>query len=196
MYTVYLCCIMYTVYCILYTCTLYTVHFTQYTVYCILYTLYNCIIVYFFWSFTARMGAWGPVPCRLGRLPRAPGGLPGEGPGPKVQPSIRVEPSWFSHRNLGWFWCRFGVVLGSLLGPSWGSLSLLLALFSVQVGPGTVFEQSCLRKSDCPRNHMFYKGLGRFWAQDGAPKRPKIAPRRVQDRLGSLFFPLDFSIRF
>ena len=33
-------------------------------------------------------------------------------------------------------------------------------------------------------------------AQDGGPGRPKIAPRRVQDRLGSVFFRLDFSLRF
>ena len=28
------------------------------------------------------------------------------------------------------------------------------------------------------------------------PRRPKIAPRRVQDRLGSIFLPLEFSFRF
>ena len=33
-------------------------------------------------------------------------------------------------------------------------------------------------------------------AQDGGPGRPKIAPRRVQDRLGSVFLTLDFSLRF
>ena len=33
-------------------------------------------------------------------------------------------------------------------------------------------------------------------AQDGGPGRPKIAPRRVQDRLGSFFLTLDFSLRF
>ena len=43
---------------------------------------------------------------------------------------------------------------------------------------------------------MFYNGLGRFLAQGGGPGRPKIAPRRVQDRLGSGFLTLDFSPRF
>ena len=38
--------------------------------------------------------------------------------------------------------------------------------------------------------------FGFLFAQDGAPKRPKIAPRRDQDRLGSLFWPLAFSLRF
>ena len=28
------------------------------------------------------------------------------------------------------------------------------------------------------------------------PRRPKIAPRRIQDRLGSVFLTLDFSVRF
>ena len=32
--------------------------------------------------------------------------------------------------------------------------------------------------------------------QDRAPTRPKIAPRRVQDRLGALFLSLEFSLRF
>ena len=32
--------------------------------------------------------------------------------------------------------------------------------------------------------------------QDRAPTRPKIAPRRVQDRLGSVFLPLEFSLGF
>ena len=31
---------------------------------------------------------------------------------------------------------------------------------------------------------------------DGAPRRPKIASRRIQDRLGSVFFTLDFYHRF
>ena len=35
-----------------------------------------------------------------------------------------------------------------------------------------------------------------MFTQDGVPKRPKIAPRRVQDRLGSLLFHLDFVLRF
>ena len=82
------------------------------------------------------------------------------------------------------------------MGSSWDSCWAHFGSWSAQVGHGTVFEPSYLRKSDCSRNHSFYKGLGRFWAQDGAPKRPKIAPRRVQDRLGSLFLPLRFSLRF
>ena len=39
-------------------------------------------------------------------------------------------------------------------------------------------------------------GFRRFFAQDGGLRRPKIAPRRVQDRLGSVFLTLEFSFRF
>ena len=71
-----------------------------------------------------------------------------------------------------------------------------MAPFSSQVWPGTVFEPSYHRKSDLSRNITFSNGfcskLTPRWGQD----RPKIAPRRVQDRLGSLFLPLRFSLRF
>ena len=42
------------------------------------------------------------------------------------------------------------------------------------------------------REHDFEVQVGPRWH----PRRPKIAPRRVQDRLGSVFLPLDFSLRF
>ena len=42
------------------------------------------------------------------------------------------------------------------------------------------------------REHDFEVQVGPRWH----PRRPKIAPRRVQDRLGSVFSPLDFSLRF
>ena len=82
------------------------------------------------------------------------------------------------------------------MGPSWGSFSVKLTPFLAQVGLGTVLEPTYLRKSDCSRNITFSYGfcskLTPGWGQD----RPKIAPRRVQDRLGSPFFHLDFSLRF
>ena len=82
------------------------------------------------------------------------------------------------------------------MGPSWGSFSVMLAPFSAQVGLGTVFESTYLRKSDFSRNITFSNGfwpkLTPRWGQD----RPKIAPRWVQDRLGSPFFRLEFSLRF
>ena len=81
------------------------------------------------------------------------------------------------------------------MGPSWGSFSVMLAPFSAQVGLGTVFESTYLRKHDFSRNVTFSTGfcsnLTPRWGQD----RPKIAPRLVQDRLGSPFFHLECSIR-
>ena len=72
----------------------------------------------------------------------------------------------------------------------------MLAPFSAQVGPGTVFEPSYLRKSEFSRNNTFsitcWPKLTPRWGQD----RLKIAPRWVQDRLGSPFFRLEFSLRF
>ena len=82
------------------------------------------------------------------------------------------------------------------MSPSWGSFSVMLAPFSAQVGPGTVFEPSCLRKSDCSRNITFSHVFSPKWTPRWGQDRPKIAPRRVQDRLGALFWPLDFSLRF
>ena len=72
----------------------------------------------------------------------------------------------------------------------------MLAPCSAQIGLGTVFESTYLRKRDFSRNITFSNGfwpkLTLRWGQD----RPKIAPRWVQDRLGSPFFRLEFSLRF
>ena len=137
------------------------------------------------------MCAWVPgraVPWSLGRLPWVPGAPPrgyqGGGPGPKLQGSLpRLDPS-DSHQNfienLMSIFGRFGVDLGSLLGvifghvgaffgPSWSRNRLRTVLSSKKMFFTKPFKTNCFR---C------------FFAQDGAPKRPKIAPRRVQDRLG------------
>ena len=71
-----------------------------------------------------------------------------------------------------------------------------MAPFSAKVGPGSVFEPSYLRKSDFARNIMFSNGFWLFLALRWGQDRPKIAPRRVQDRLGSLFFVLNFRFDF
>ena len=143
------------------------------------------------------MGAWVPgkaVPWGLGRLPWAPGAPPrgsqGGVPAPNYKGHFRplpvVDPS-NSHQNLCRFWCRFLAVWESILGPSWGSFSVMLAPCSAQIGLGTVFESTYLRKSEFSRNITFSNGFGPKltprWGQD----RPKIAPRWVQDRLGSPF---------
>ena len=82
------------------------------------------------------------------------------------------------------------------MAPSWGSCSVMLAPFSDQVGLGTVFESTYLRKSGCSRNITFSHGFGPKRTPRWGRPRLKIAPRRVQERLGSLFFRLEFSLRF
>ena len=87
---------------------------------------------------------------------------------------------------------RLGVDLGSVLGVIFGRFGALI---------GQSWSQSRLRTVLTSKKRLFTKpfkttGFRRFLAQDGAPRRPKIAPRRVQDRLGSVFLTLDFSLRF
>ena len=134
------------------------------------------------------MGAWeggpvGPGPPPLGSW-GAFQGLPGRGPGPKLQGPLplRIRIKIYADFDID-----FLVDLGSILAPSWRSFSVMLAPFSAQVCLGTIFEPTYLRKSDLSRNITFPSGFGPKltprWGQD----RPKIAPRRVQDRLGSPF---------
>ena len=72
----------------------------------------------------------------------------------------------------------------------------MLAPWSAKVGPKTVFEPSYLRKSEFARNSTFSNTFGVFGLPHGAPKGTKIAPGRVLDPLGSLFFAPRFSLRF
>ena len=75
-------------------------------------------------SFTARMGAWGPVLCRSGPLPRAPGAR-AQCPRADPTPTLLIFASKIIEICVD-----FDVDFGSILGLSWGSFSLLLALFS------------------------------------------------------------------
>jgi len=77
------------------------------------------------------LGAREGGPVVPGPPPLGPWGasreLPGGGSRPNVCGPVTVRPHRFSHQNLCRFGCRFLVVLGSILGPSWVSFSLLLA---------------------------------------------------------------------
>ena len=66
-------------------------------------------------SFTARMGAWGPVPCRFGSLPGPWGASLGGGPGPN---SNRHFPS-YDTQCTSKIDVNFDVVFGSFGGRSW-----------------------------------------------------------------------------
>ena len=102
-------------------------------------------------------------------------------------------------------WGRFGPLLGFFapLRPSWhhlgallGSFSLLLAPFSVQVGPETVFEPSYLRKSDCSLNITFSNALGFFclhMAPQNDPRSLQDGSKTVSDRC---FFLFDYRFDF
>ena len=71
----------------------------------------------------------------------------------------------------------------------------MLVPFSSQKGPGPIFEAS-YRKSGCSRNVTFLFTFWPKWIPRWGQDRPKIVPRRVQDRLGSYFVRLDCSLRF
>ena len=124
------------------------------------------------------LGAWDWAP---GVPPRgSQGGVPA--PNYKVQlGSLPLLDPSNSHQNLCRFGCRFLVDLGSILGPSWGSFSVMLAPFSAQVGPGAVFEPSYLRKSDFSRNitfsNVFLMICHPRWRPKTTQDRPKTGPR-------------------
>ena len=115
-------------------------------------------------------------------------------PGPKSESQSLVSPLGFCIEIDVDFDVALSSFWGSILGPSWGSLSLLLPLFSTQVGPRTVFGPSYLRKNDFVRNITFSNTFGVFGLPHGGPKATKIAPRRVLDCLGSFFFDSRFSL--
>ena len=140
-------------------------------------------------SFYARMSA----------LPGAPVRLPGGSWGGSGDQTPRVTSPTASLGTASKFTTimrsildRFGVDLGSLLGVMLGSFWLL-------VGPS--WSQSRLRTVFTSKKRMFTRTYVsqrflHFFLPRWGPTRPKFAPRRVQDRLGSLFFPLDLPLRF
>ena len=67
---------------------------------CIFANLHICNLFNVLCSFSARMGAWGPVPYRLGPLAWAPGAPSRGGSRPNVQQSIPAQRSWFSHQKI------------------------------------------------------------------------------------------------
>ena len=90
--------------------------------------LHICNLFNVLCSFSARMGAWGPVPCRLGPLPGPLGRLPGGGSGPMsagrshYDPhDLRIEINLILISILN----RLGVDLGSLLGVIFAPLGAL-----------------------------------------------------------------------
>ena len=122
--------------------------------------------------------------------------LPGGGSRPKVCGSELGEPPFDSHQNSCRFGHRFLIVLGSILGPSWGSCWDHFGPWSAEVGPRTLFESSYLRKSDFSRNLTFSYGLGTFFPQDGAQDGPRSPQDRSKIVLDRFFFLLIFRFDF
>ena len=133
------------------------------------------------------MGAWVPgraVPWCLDRLPWIPGAPPGGGSRPqttRTTSGTRTLEFVFKLMSiLVSIFDRFGIDLGSLLGLILGHVG---AFF------GQSWSWNRLRTDLSSKKCFFTKpfkinGFRRFFTQDGALKRPKIARRRVQDRLG------------
>ena len=149
------------------------------------------------------MGAWVPgraVPGCLGRSPgplgHILGGSQGGVPGPMSVPHLWPCLPWIRIKN----YVDFGVDFWSSWGRSWVPLGVILGscwrLFRPKWVPDPSSNRLIIEKVICHETLRFPTGFLLFlilrWGQD----RPKIAPRRVQDRLGSLFWPLDFALRF
>ena len=83
-------------------------------------------------------------------------------------------------------------MLGSILGPSWGSFSVMLAPFSAQVGPGTVFEPSYLRKVILHEILRLPILLGSSGSNMASPKRPRSFQDCSLIVLDRFFSTLDF----
>ena len=119
--------------------------------------------------------------------PLGPWGTPGRPPKwpyrPKLLGRLCVGDLLDLHQNRYWFGSRFRLywggiwtILAPILRLSWSRNRLRIALSSAK---------TCVGKQ-----HVFLWLLFLFFVQDAASKWPRVFSRRVQDRLGSLLFPL------
>jgi len=142
------------------------------------------------------MGAWGPLPCRLGPLPGLLGRLPGGGPGPKSAGrslpdslGFRIEIEVDFDIGFGSFWGRSWVPLGGHFRSSWrlGRSKLVPEPSSNRL----IFEKVIL--CEIVRFPIL---LGSSGSHMVAPKRP----RSLQDAsfivLDRFFSILDFRFDF
>ena len=142
-------------------------------------------------SFTARIGAWGPVPCRLGPLPEPLGRLPGEvlEPGEVLDPMSETisVPSTLGFRIK--IHVDFDVDLGSFWGRSWVPLGGHFRSSGRVCRPKLVPEPSSSRlnieKVIVHETIRFIRVWGVFWPkmapQDG-PRSPQDESKIVLDR--------------
>ena len=133
----------------------------------------------------------GPGPPPLGPW-GASRGVSGGGPDPNSPGQNHSSPLGFGIVFYDDFdidfwssWARFGLRLGSHFRSFWrlGRPQLVPRPSSNRLNFEKAIDHETMR---FPMLLMFFRPT---W-------RPKIAPRRVQDRLGSFFWPLVFSLRF
>ena len=149
------------------------------------------------------LGAWEGGPVVPGPPPWVPGAPPGGSlggvPGPMSAGQFRSGPIGFRIKiyvdldvDFWSYWGRSWVPLGCHFRSFWrlGPPKLVPKPFSNRLN----IEQVIFPKNERHRGreHDFEVQVGPRWH----PRRPKIAPRRVQDRLGSVFLTVDFSPRF
>ena len=128
-------------------------------------------------SFTMRMGAWGPVPCRLGALPGPWGASLGGGSGPMSAARSHSDPLDFRIEiyvdfdvDFGSFGGRSWVPLGGHFRSSWRFLPPKLV--PEPSSNRVIFEKMILHEILCFPIQNDLHG-----PQDGA----KIDPRSLQD---------------
>ena len=131
-------------------------------------------------SFTARMGAWGPVPCRLGPSPGPLGRLPGGGPGPNSNPHF----PFYDTQCMSKIDVDFDVVFLSFWGRSWvplgGNFRSFWRFFRPRLVPEPSSNRLIFEKVICHEIIHFPLLLGVWCSHAALPKRP----RSLQD--GSL----------
>ena len=143
------------------------------------------------------------IPWCLGRLPWVPGAPPGSSQGGVSGPmsESRSLPSPHGSRikidvdfdvDFWSFGARSWVPLGGHFRSFWrlGRPKLVPRSSSNRLNIEKVIFQKNERRRG--REHDFEVQVGSRWH----PRRPKIDPRRSQDRLGSVFWALDFLLRF
>ena len=144
----------------------------------------------------------GPGPPPLGPWGISQG-LPGGNTGPKLQGSLPANSGHFQLSTL-WirikiyvdfdvdFMGRFGIDLGSLFGIIFGHVG---AFFGPSWSRNRLRTVLSSKKRLFTKHYVFRHFLAK-WAPRWGQDRPKVAPRRVQDRLRSFFFVLTFRFDF
>ena len=142
------------------------------------------------------MDAWGPVPCRLGRLPAPLGRLPGGGLGPMSESQTMEDPLRF-HIEI---YVDFDVDLGSFGGRSWvplgGHFRSSWRLFRHKLLPEPFSNRLTFEKVILHEILCFPILLGSSGSHMAPPKRPRSLQDGSLIVLDCFFSTLDFRFDF